>query len=63
MPAMLGWEKAARARASSSKRARRSGSAAKLAGSTFRATSRPSLVSWARQTSPIPPAPSFEVTL
>ena len=63
MPAMLGWEKAARARASSSKRASRSGSEAKLAGSTFRATSRPSFVSWALQTSPIPPAPSLEVTL
>ena len=63
MPAMLGWEKAARTRASRSKRSRRSGSEAKQSGSTLRATSRPSFVSSARQTSPMPPSPSFEVTL
>ena len=63
MPAMLGCEKAASARASRSKRGEALGSVAKLAGSTLSATSRPSFVSSARQTSPIPPAPSFEVTL
>src|SRR5262245_41735271 len=51
---------AASSRASRSKRDIRSESAAKAAGSTFRATSRPSLVSWARYTSPIPPAPRGE---
>jgi hypothetical protein len=38
-------------------RAIRSGSLAKESGSTFSATSRFSLVSFARYTSPIPPAP------
>jgi hypothetical protein len=40
-----------------SKRARRSGSCASSAGSTLIATSRPSFVSVARYTSPMPPAP------
>ena len=40
----------------------RSGSVAKATGSTFSATSRCSFVSRARQTSPIPPAPSGAVT-
>src|SRR5450759_2836855 len=53
----LGWFKAEAARASCSKRWRRSGSAAVEAGSTLIATSRPSLASVARYTSPIPPAP------
>src|SRR5450759_1535827 len=54
---MLGWFRAEAARASCSKRWRRSGSAAVAAGSTLIATSRPSLASVARYTSPIPPAP------
>ncbi len=43
----------ARTCASRRKRATRSGSWTKLSGRIFRATSRPSLVSWARYTSPI----------
>jgi hypothetical protein len=38
------------------------GSAAKIAGSTLTATSRPSFSSRARYTSPMPPAPSRDVT-
>jgi hypothetical protein len=58
---MLGWFSEARTRASRSKRARRSGSCAKPSGRTLSATARPSLVSVARHTSPIPPAPSAAV--
>ena len=54
---MPGWLSEASSFASRSKRASRSGSAASAAGSTFSATSRPSLVSVARYTSPMPPAP------
>ena len=45
-------------RASRAKRARRSGSAVKCDGRILIATSRPSLLSRARYTSPMPPAPS-----
>ena len=55
---MFGWLSAATAFASRSKRASRAGSAATAAGSTLIATSRPSRVSFARYTSPMPPAPS-----
>ena len=44
-------------------RASRSGSAAMSAGNTLSATSRPSLLSSARHTSPIPPSPSLAVIL
>lgn len=47
----------ARARPSRPNRAKRSGSSARLGGRTLRATSRPSFVSVAGHTSPIPPAP------
>lgn len=59
---MFGWLSAAAARASCSKRATRMGSVATAAGNTFTATSRPSRVSRARYTSPMPPAPSRAVT-
>ena len=55
---MLGCERAATARASRSKRDRARGSPRAAPGSTLIATSRPSRVSRARYTSPIPPAPS-----
>ena len=55
---MLGWLNPATVRASRSKRARRSRSRANASGSTLSATSRPSLGSSARYTSPMPPAPS-----
>src|SRR5262245_43088849 len=58
---MLGWDSAATARASRSKRARRSGSAAKRSGRTLIATSRFRRASRARYTSPMPPAPSEPV--
>jgi len=54
---MFEWLKAATARASRSKRFRRSGSRAKASGRTLTATSRPRRVSRARKTSPMPPAP------
>ena len=54
---MPGWSRAASALASRWKRSIRSASAVTSAGSTLSATSRPSLVSVARYTSPIPPAP------
>src|SRR5262249_26864727 len=53
-----GCWRAARVRASRSKRASRSGSFAKPSGSALIATVRSSRVSRARYTSPIPPAPS-----
>src|SRR5262245_18200170 len=56
---MFGWLSAAVARASWSKRWSRSASWAIALGSTFRATSRSSRVSRARNTSPIPPSPNF----
>ena len=56
--AMLGWFSAASVCASRVKRARRSRSAAKTSGRTLMATSRLSLESRARYTSPMPPAPS-----
>ena len=43
-------------------RASRSESSAKRSGRTLRATSRPSFVSWARYTSPMPPWPMRAVT-
>src|SRR5882724_10123043 len=55
---MCGWLSDARSRASRLKRATRSVSAVNNGGRSFSATSRPSLVSRARYTSPIPPAPS-----
>src|SRR5206468_5393830 len=45
------------------KRARRSGSSAKWSGNSFSATSRWSLESWARKTTPIPPSPKGAVTV
>jgi hypothetical protein len=56
----LGWESAAAARASRSKRARACASRATSSGKTLIATSRPSFESRARYTSPIPPAPIGE---
>src|SRR4030095_7565004 len=57
---MLGWDSDATARASRSKRGSASPSSEKLSGRTLTATSRPSRVSRARYTSPIPPAPRRE---
>src|SRR4029453_5705942 len=51
---MFGWERAATALASRSKRASASSSFESRAGSTFTATSRASRASRARKTSPIP---------
>src|SRR5215212_3187086 len=59
---MFGWLSAASTLASRSKRASRSWSPANSAGIALIATSRPSLLSRARQTSPIPPFPSGPVT-
>ena len=59
--AMLEWLREASSFASRSKRARRSASPATSAGSTLIATSRPSVVSVARYTSPIPPWPMREL--
>src|SRR4030095_1354170 len=57
---MLGWLRPPPARASCSTRRKRSGSFENDAGKTLTATSRPSRGSFARYTSPIPPAPSGE---
>jgi hypothetical protein len=57
--AIPGWLSEASTRASRSNRAIRSGSLANSVGSTLMATSRPSVVSVARQTTPIPPSPIF----
>src|SRR5436190_4840488 len=57
---MLGWLSAEAARASLSKRFRRSLSEDSSSGRTLIATSRPSRGSLALQTSPIPPDPSGE---
>ena len=54
---MFGCESAATAFASRSKRASMSGFAATVSGRTLTATSRSSFESFARYTSPIPPAP------
>src|ERR1019366_4082057 len=63
MAAMLGWLRLASTCASRSKRAIRAASSAKASSSTLIATSRFSLVSVARYTTPIPPSPSFDVIL
>src|SRR5208337_3063393 len=55
---MWGWLKAEIALASRSKRALRSGSEERCEGRTLMATFRPSRVSRARYTSPMPPAPN-----
>src|ERR1051325_11616807 len=55
---MLGCDSAATERASRSKRDSASASAARCGGRILIATSRPSRVSLARHTSPMPPAPS-----
>ena len=57
---MLGWLSRPAARASCSKRFRRSASLEKAGGRTLIATSRPRRGSLARYTSPIPPAPRGE---
>ena len=62
MCAMLGWFSAASVCASRVNRASRSGSLANASGSTLSATSRPSVVSRARYTCPIPPSPIKAVT-
>jgi hypothetical protein len=54
---MLGWLRAASARASRRKRSRRSRSAATSEGRTLTATSRPREVSVALYTAPMPPRP------
>ena len=54
----LGWLRAEAARASCSNRRIRAWSDATSPDSTLIATLRPSFASWARYTSPIPPAPS-----
>src|SRR5262245_63099910 len=59
---MLGWFSDASTVASRLKRARRSASCANARGSVLSATSRPSFVSCARKTSPMPPAPSDDTT-
>src|SRR5437879_5351819 len=55
---MPGWFKLASERASRSKRERRSASSKRVSGSTFSATILSTRVSRARNTSPMPPAPS-----
>jgi hypothetical protein len=59
---MLACDSDAKTRASRSNRASRSASCANSSGSIFNATCRPSFVSSAPHTSPIPPSPSFSVT-
>jgi hypothetical protein len=59
--AIFGWFNEARTFASLSNLAILSGSLANSSGKTFNATSRPSFVSSARHTSPIPPAPRAAV--
>src|SRR6266403_1994858 len=61
MVQMLGWFKADAARASRWNRSRDCESLAKSSGRNFSATKRPSLVSWALYTTPIPPPPSFSM--
>src|ERR1700745_2210485 len=61
MVQILGWFKADAARASRWKRSRDCESLAKSSGKNFSATKRPSLVSWALYTTPIPPPPSFSM--
>src|SRR5262245_52391851 len=61
MAAMLGWFSDASTWLSRVKRAIRSGSSANASGRILMATSRLSLVSVARQTSPMPPSPSLAV--
>jgi hypothetical protein len=61
MVTMFGWLREATARASRRNRSSRSGLDSIPAGSTLSATSRPSFVSVARQTSPMPPAPRAAV--
>src|SRR5437660_2779231 len=62
MCAIPGWFNAASVCASRVNRATRSGSPAKAAGRILIATSRLSVASRARYTSPIPPAPSGPTT-
>jgi hypothetical protein len=57
------WLSEARTSASRWKRAMRPGSPAKASGNTFSAASRLSLVSRARYTSPMPPAPILKCLL
>ena len=59
---MPGWERAATALASASKRDSARGLDAKGSGRTLRATSLSSFVSRARQTTPIPPAAIGAIT-
>src|SRR5215470_12015752 len=59
---MLAWLSDARVFASCSKRATRIASLENDAGSTLIATSRPSVVSRARYTSPMPPEPMGSTT-
>ena len=59
--AMFGWFKLASSLASRSKRDRRSALPATSSGRTLSATSRPSLASSARHTSPMPPFPNEAV--
>src|SRR5215510_7894466 len=54
---MFGWFNEASVLASRSNLATRSGSCANASGNTLIATSRPRLISRARYTSPMPPAP------
>ena len=61
--AMFGDLRTEAARASLTRRARRSGSYSNEDGRNLRATSRPRRVSSARKTSPIPPRPSRSPTL
>ncbi len=60
-PTTPGWSSEASIIASRRNRSSRSGFVAISSGSTLRATSRPSLVSVARYTAPIPPVPSSPV--
>ena len=59
---MLGWFSALAARASRSKRCRTCAFETTCAGRNFRATFRPSRVSMASYTTPMPPWPSFSST-
>src|ERR1700689_5932299 len=61
MVTMFGWSIGGSPCPARRKRASRSGSCATSGGSSLSATSRPSLVSVARYTSPIPPAPSDDL--
>src|SRR2546426_11333647 len=63
MVQMLGWFKADAARASRRNRSSTCGSRASSSGRNFNATKRPSSVSSALYTTPMPPPPSFHAVV